>query len=303
MSTTLDIPNRPAPLLRPAWLPEAVWPFDTSAIDLDGGSIAISEVGHGPTLIFYTGIGSFIWRDVVFRLSADFRCIVVDPPGIGLSSRVPRSETTLANSKRAVIAAVQALELNDFVLVIHDTAGVPAIAAGAHTPDRVRGIVGVNTFAWKPVGPAFRGMLALMGSPMMRWFDLATGLLARVTATSFGVGRHLDDESRQAFRTGLTQSMGAFHDYLRDARVSNTIFDDVRRAVTGPFQQLPVLTIFGERNDPLGFQPRWKQFFPKSRQIVVPKGNHFPMCDDPDLVANAIRSWHHEFFSSAGRWR
>jgi len=35
-------------------------------------------------------------------------------------------------------------------------------------------------------------------------------------------------------------------------------------------------------------------------QIVVPKGNHFPMCDDPDRVANPIRGWHHELFSRAG---
>ena len=63
---------------------------------------------------------------------------------------------------------------------------------------------------------------------------------------------------------------------------------------TGPFRRLPLLTIFGERNDPLGFQPQWKQLFPNSRQVTVPKGNHFPMCDDPDLVADAIRAWHHD---------
>jgi pimeloyl-ACP methyl ester carboxylesterase len=56
-----------------------------------------------------------------------------------------------------------------------------------------------------------------------------------------------------------------------------------------------MLTIFGERNDPLKSQPQWKRLFPSTRQIVIPKGNHFPMCDDPDRVANAIRDWHHEF--------
>jgi len=28
--------------------------------------------------------------------------------------------------------------------------------------------------------------------------------------------------------------------------------------------------------------------------VVVAKGNHFPMCDDPDLVARTIRAWHSE---------
>ena len=54
------------------------------------------------------------------------------------------------------------------------------------------------------------------------------------------------------------------------------------------------LTVFGERNDPLRFQPKWKALFPHARQVVIPGGNHFPMCDDPDVVADSIRSWHRE---------
>lgn len=51
---------------------------------------------------------------------------------------------------------------------------------------------------------------------------------------------------------------------------------------------LPLLTVFGERNDPLGFQPRWAERFAEITQFEVPNSNHFPMCDDPKLVARAI---------------
>jgi pimeloyl-ACP methyl ester carboxylesterase len=34
--------------------------------------------------------------------------------------------------------------------------------------------------------------------------------------------------------------------------------------------------------------------FPAARQVVVPRGNHFPMCDAPELVAHSISSWHRE---------
>jgi haloalkane dehalogenase len=276
----------------PVWLPKEVWPLHARALDVDAGSIAVSEVGNGPTLLFYTGVGSFIWRDVVLRLSDDFRCVIVDPPGIGLSGSVARSATTLASAARAVSAVVRALDLRDITLVVHDSAGPPAIAALSRTPERVRGIVGVNTFGWKPFGRAFRGMLAVMGSSLVRRIDLSTGLLSRITSSNFGVGRHLDARSRHAYREGLALSMGAFHDYLHDARFSDAIYDEVTRALTGPFRSLPLLTIFGERNDPLGFQPQWKRLFPSAQQNVIPKGNHFPMCDDPDGVANQIRAWH-----------
>lgn len=288
-------------LALPPWLPPSVWPFRTRQLNVDGAAIAVSDAGDGPALLFYTGIGSFIWRDVIRRLSADFRCITLDPPGIGLSAPVSRQATTLPHSARAVSAVIEALDLTDVTLVVHDTGGPPALAAAARTPDRIRGIVGVNTFGWKPAGPAFRGMLALMGSSAMRRVDLATGLLARVTSTTFGVGRHLDDDSRRAYRAGLTRSMGAFHDYLGRARFSDETYDEVTRALTGPFRSLPLLTIFGERNDPLGFQPQWKRLFPDAWQVVIPKGNHFPMCDDPDFVAETIRSWHHHSLTGLRR--
>jgi len=291
MSTAVD---RTAPLRLPEWLPPDVWPFETTQLNVGGASVAISEAGSGPALLFYTGIGSFVWRDVILRLSADFRCVVLDPPGIGLSAPVTRSATTLANSARAVAAVVEALDLTNVTLVAHDTGGPPAFAAAARTPDRFSGIVGVNTFGWKPEGRAFRGMLAVMGSPVVRTFDVATGLLARITATTFGVGRHLDGDSRHAYRAGIAQGLGSFHDYMRDARFSDPIYDEIARAVAGPFRRLPLLTIFGEHNDPLGFQPQWKRRFPNARQIVIPKGNHFPMCDAPDVVANEIRAWHRE---------
>jgi haloalkane dehalogenase len=81
---------------------------------------------------------------------------------------------------------------------------------------------------------------------------------------------------------------------MRDARKSEAIYAEIDHALTGPFRRLPLLTIFGERNDPLGFQPHWKQLFPDARQVVVAKGNHFPMCDAPDLVADSIREFHRE---------
>jgi pimeloyl-ACP methyl ester carboxylesterase len=281
------------PLPRPAWLPVEVWPFDTVALDRDGLRIAISETGDGPTLLFYTGIGSFIWRDVMLRLSPDFRCVVVDPPGIGSSGPARRGDATLLGSARAVAAAIRALDLGDFVVVAHDTGGPPAFAAAARFADRVRGLVGVNTFGWRPSGAAFRGMLAIIGSRAARRISVTTGALSRLTATGFGVGRHLDERSRRAYRVGLQRGMSAFHDYLRDTRHSD-LYDELDAALAGPLARLPLLTIFGERNDPLRFQPRWKALFPGARQLVVRNGNHFPMCDDPALVADAIRRWHRD---------
>jgi haloalkane dehalogenase len=273
---------------RPEWLSSEVWPWPIDALVVDGSWVAVSEVGRGRTLLFYTGIGLFVWRDVIKRLQSDFHCVALDPPGIGASASIPPTEATLARSAHAVSAVIEALDLSDITLVAHDTGGPPAFAAAARHPGRVRGIVAVNTFGWRPAGAAFRGMLTVMGNRVTRQVSVSTGALARLTATTFGSGRHLDRPSRRAFRVGFQRSMNVFHDYLRDARDSD-LYNDIADGFQGPLRRLPLMTIFGERNDPLRFQPKWKAMFPSARQIVVPHGNHFPMCDDPELVADEIR--------------
>src|SRR5215471_9410152 len=281
---------------RPHWLSEKVWPFETSALEVDGSRIAITDVGQGPVLLFvHTGFWSFIWRDVMLRLAGEFRCICFDAPGTGQSARLPAADITLDRASRALTAVIQALDLRDITLVVHDLGGPSGIAGAAPVADRIRALCPVNAFAWQPSGVAFRSMLRLMGNGFIREFDAFTGILPRITASSFGVGRHMDEPSRKAFLSGIgTEGIRSFHSYLRDARKADNIYERVHDVLTGPFRRLPLLTIFGERNDPFGFQPRWKQLFPEAQQVVVPKGNHFPMCDAPDLVANRIRSWHKE---------
>jgi haloalkane dehalogenase len=262
---------------------------------VDGTGVAITDVGRGPVLLFvHTGLWSFIWRDVIKRLSPDFRCICFDAPGTGQSYRLPSREIRLDRAARAHSAVIETMQLDDITLVFHDLGGPSGIAGAARFGDRIRGLCAVNAFAWKPTGAAFRGMLTVVGSTFLREFDVVTGLIPRIASSSFGVGRHLDDESRAAFVAGIgRQGIRAFHSYLRDARKTRTIYSKLEEALRGPFRRLPMVTIFGEHNDPLGFQPRWKALFPDARQVVVSKGNHFPMCDDPELVASTIRDFHY----------
>jgi haloalkane dehalogenase len=244
----------------------------------------------------HAGTWSFIWRDLITRLSADFRCICFDAPGNGQTPDAPGSAISLETASTAVAGVMTTLGLTDVTLIAHDLGGPAAIAAAGRMPWRVRALVAMNTFAWKPSVPALRFMLALMGSSFMRELDVMTGFIPRISASGIGVGRHLDARSRQAFLAGMgTRGRRAFHNYLRDARNCDALYAQAMGALLGPLAEMPLLTIFGEHNDPFGFQPRWKDLFPNAPQAVVAGGNHFPMCDAPDFVADTIRSWHHEF--------
>jgi pimeloyl-ACP methyl ester carboxylesterase len=280
-----------ATLDRPSWLPSSAWPWETYALSHPRGRIAVTDAGHGPTLLFvHVGSWSFVWRDVLLRLQNDFRCVTLDAPGSGLSDRL--ATPTLAQAGDAVTAVIDALQLRDVTLITHDLGGPAGFLAAARRPDRIAALAAVNCFAWTPTGPAFRGMLALMGSGPVRGVDVATNVLARITSTSFGVGRHLSRADRAVFRAGIdARARRAWHAYFRDARGAQSLYAEVDAALRGTLADRPLLTVFGQFNDPLRFQPRWKELFPNARQLKVRRGNHFPMCDDPDLVAATLRQF------------
>ena len=280
-----------AALDRPSWLPPSAWPWQPYTLSHPGGRVAVTDTGKGPTLLFvHVGSWSFVWRDVLLRLQNDFRCVAIDAPGCGLSDRVPTP--TLAQAGGAVTAVIDALQLRDVTLVAHDLGGPAGFLAAARRADRIAALAAVNCFAWTPTGAAFRGMLAEMGSAPVRELDAATGVLARVTSTSFGVGRHWSRHDRAVFRAGIdAPARRAWHAYFRDARGAQALYAEVDAALRGALADRALLTIFGQFNDPLRFQPRWKALFPTAHQVKVRRGNHFPMCDDPDLVASALKSF------------
>ncbi|KAA1249225.1 alpha/beta fold hydrolase [Mycobacterium simiae] len=277
---------------RPSWLPWSAWPWKTYQLSHGRGKTAVTDTGQGPTLLFvHVGTWSFVWRDVLLRLQDDFRCVAVDAPGCGLSDRLA-NPPTLAQAGEAVTAAIDALQLRDVTLVAHDLGGAAGFLAAARRADRISALSAVNCFAWRPTGPGFRSMLATMGSAPVRELDAATNMLARLTSTRFGVGRHWSRADRAVFRAGIDVSARrAWHGYFRDACRAADLYAEVGVAVTESLASRPLLTIFGQFNDPLRFQRRWKAMFPTARQLKIPRGNHFPMCDDPDLVASALKSF------------
>jgi pimeloyl-ACP methyl ester carboxylesterase len=277
------------PLTRPDWLTQEAWPFDIHTLHLTQGRVAYTDVGTGPVLLLvHAGMWSFVWRDLITRLGTQFRVIAFDPPACGLSDG--GAGAGIVQAARVVDALVTGLDLRDVTLVVHDLGGPAALHAAHSWTERVRGIVVLNAFGWRPTGPVFRGMLRLLGSAIMREFDAWTGWLPWAASTRFGVGRHLTRADRKTFRRGMRRrGRRSMHHLLRSAlRHDWTAVE----AAVGRLAARPALTIFGQWNDPLKMQPRWRALIPDLEQRVLPRGNHFPMCDAPDQVAHWITHWH-----------
>jgi len=278
---------------RPTWLPAEHWPFPTPALMTPVGRIAVTDIGSGPTLLFvHVGSWSFVWRDLLLQLSPHYRCVALDAPGSGLSAH-PDSPVSLRGAARAVGSVIEALDLRAITMIFHDVGGPVGLAAAAQHPDRIAGLVALNAIGWRPSGIALRGMLGVVGSSPARALGGLSGWLARLSASSFGAGRHWTRSDRRVFLAGLDRpARRNTHRYLNALRRENDILRRVETALSEDLARLPLLTVFGSRNDPFGLAKRWKQFFPTAEQRIVPGGNHYPMGDNPEAVAEWIRRWH-----------
>jgi haloalkane dehalogenase len=232
---------------------------------------------------------SILWRDLLVELTGKgYRCVSFDAPGSGLTDGP--GKVGIRPAADAVDDVVQQLGLDEFTMVVHDLGGPAALEAAGRWPERVEGMVAINAFAWRPSGISFRPMLAVMGSSVMREIDTWTGWLPRMGSTRFGLGRQWSRSTRKVFRQAMRhRGRRSFHRYVASVRKHDFAIID---STMDRLDALPVLTVFGERNDPLRFQPKWAERFDDITQVVVPKGLHFPMCDDPELVASTITDWH-----------
>lgn len=292
-------PDNTIKIERPDWLSEEAWPYEIKTAHIAGTtmteriSCAYTDEGNGPSLLLvHDGMCSYLWTHLIGRLRNRFRVVTLDFPGSGLSPDIDGPLSLEADS-RLLETFVHQLGLSDLTLVVHDLGGAVGLGFATRHPEAVRGLALVNTFAWPPHTAPLRGMLRLMGSRPISAFNSGTNLIARMSSTRFGVGRHFSREQKRAFVSMFRRktSRRRFHSLMASALRDVDYLAEVEAGLS-ELSDKPALTIFGKRNDPFGFQERWLSHFPDAEQMVIPGGYHFPMCDDPDGVAERIASWH-----------
>ena len=113
----------------------------------DGVTIAYHVSGRGePALVLVHGwaLDRHLWDGHVPRLAARHRVITLDLPGHGESGR-KRADWTMAAFGEDVKAVVETVGAKDVVLVGHSMGGPVVLEAARRMPERVRGIVLVDT--------------------------------------------------------------------------------------------------------------------------------------------------------------
>jgi len=108
----------------------------------------VREAGDGDVVLCIHGIpaSSFLYRKLLPVLAAhQLRGVAFDLPGLGLAERPPSFPYTWTGLGDWSAAAVDALELDRFHLVVHDFGGPVGFELCARMPHRVRSLTILNT--------------------------------------------------------------------------------------------------------------------------------------------------------------
>lgn len=276
-----------------------------------GEDVRVQILGDGPPVLFVHGgsVGGASWAPLVARLG-DFRCLVVDRPGCGLSDPIARGRKLRDVAELEAFAdgfvadLLDRLDVDRAHLVPTSMGGYFALRGAAAHPERVDRIVGV---AWL--------MGAIIGAlPISMRIAAVPGLgqlMARLPPTRFAVVRILRQLGLgPALDAGLVgdEFVDWFLAVLRDTDSMRNDLRSLPNAVTpikGMNEQAlipaeilarivaPTLLLWSA-DDPIGGDDVARAFaerLPDATVEILPDGGHAPWLSHPERCATSLRSF------------
>ena len=122
-------------------------------VDVLDSTMSYQEAGAGPSVVFLHGnpAWSYVWRNVLPAVAEVAHCVAPDLIGMGRSGK-PDIAYDFDDHTRYLDAWLDAVGLDDVVLVGHDWGGALAFDWARRHPDRVRGVAFFETivrpFTW-----------------------------------------------------------------------------------------------------------------------------------------------------------
>jgi len=246
----------------------------------DGTPISYEVYGTGePTLVFVHGwsCDARYWRAQVPYFSKNHRVIVLDLAGHGHSG-LSRSTYTMEGFGEDVRAVVEATDSRSVILIGHSMGGAVIAEAARLMPDRVIGLIGVDTLG-NIEYPLKAEQMEEMMAPIKK--DFVSGSRAFVSEMIYP---KTDPALREWILSDMSSAppvvaLSAMREYLSQYITGEAagIFDEVRVPVVGVNGQVELIDYEANRRHMYSFDA-----------IVIENADHFLMMDRPDEFNPAL---------------
>lgn len=129
----------------------AEYPFEPRFCTINGNRMAYLDEGCGPPVVMVHGnpSWSYLYRNVIRNLRDRYRCIAPDHLGCGFSDKPQDYPYCLANHINNLERLLESLNIQRCILMIHDWGGAIGMGWAGRHPERVTGVIALNTAAFR----------------------------------------------------------------------------------------------------------------------------------------------------------
>ena len=265
----------------------AEYPFQPRRLEVDGHSLAYLDEGQGPAVVMVHGnpSWSYLYRNLVSGLRGRYRCIVPDHLGCGFSDKPADYPYRLCNHVDNLERLLEALGVERCILIVHDWGGAIGMSWAGRHPERVAGVVVLNTAAFR--SPRLPLRIAICRWPLLGSL-LVRGLNGFARAATFMA-------VTQPMRPEIAAGFLAPYNNWRNRIAVHRFVEDIPMDAQHPswktlvgieaslprLQNCPMLLCWGGRdfcfNDT--FFEEWRRRFPRAEAHYFPEAGHYVLED------------------------
>lgn len=289
--------RHPAPPL-PEWIAREL-PFTRYRVEVGAWRMHVMEAGAGPAVLMVHGnpTWGFLYRRVAAALGDRFRVVIPDLVGFGCSDKPHHAcEHTLDKHIGWLGRLIDGLDLRDVIVVGQDWGGPIGFGAMAERPERVAGLVVLNT---------------VIGPPKPDFRPTAFHRFARMPVVSdvvFRLGQfpQIDLGMAQGDRSSMSGAVGRayrwplrhFRDRKAPLALARMVPDTLAHPSVPALERVgafvagwdgPAAIVWGHRDPVLGrVFNHVRRTLPHAR-VWETQAGHFLQEEVPDTIAEAIR--------------
>lgn len=274
-----------------------LYPFQSNWVDLASGSrVHYVDEGQGPVLLLLHGnpSWSFLYRNIIARLSGQFRCIAPDLPGFGLSEAVDDFEFTARQQAQVMVEFIDHLDLNGVGIMVQDWGGPIGLYATQMRPERIDRLIIGNTFCWPLNNLGVRMFSSIMGGFLGRTSAFLFNGVIRFFFTRGVVNKLPQNVWSMYFAPFQTRrTRHPTHIFPRQLMAAKPFLQELENGLPA-IKHKPALILWGDRD--FAFKEderrRFRAAFPNHRDVDLIGAGHFIQEDAPDAISAEITSWY-----------
>lgn len=289
----------------------ADFPFAPRFVEVRGSRIHYVDEGAGAPVLFLHGnpTSSYLWRNIIPHLTPHARCIAPDLIGMGKSDK-PDLAYRFADHAAHVDGFIEALDLKNLTLVVHDWGSALGFHYARRHPDNVRAVAFMEAIlrpaTWDAFPKDFKIGFRLFRAPGIGWFliSVLNVFVERVLPQAIvrDLTREEHDRYREPFPT--VASRKPVRRWPREIPIGGTPADvtEVVEQYGAWFQAsgIPKLLFYGT---PGGIIPprmvEWcRANLPNLQVVDLGPGIHFLQEDNPHRIGRELARWYREVVTS-----